>query len=257
MKNLLFQLILIVAFSGIAQDTTQLYVSPDGYQKILIQSKIDTLLIGISPNGKIDSKIKANPTNAYYTYDRYYTNGKKMWEISYFGFIQDGPSVFYNEQGKKIVTIHYAKGLAIDTISHSTTQTIFFGNYSYSSTVYGGVENEDGSSNVQEYTSVAIYNRMKLINYPIGDSKKPNSKLITTTDFNGNFMFIVPRKKANYGIFPDNFPDTLVTNGLAFPSSEMTMSGSNNWSLSQELRTESSTSFIQTWLKLVSIGYAP
>lgn len=257
MKNLLFQLVLVLTFSSLAQDTTQLYVSADGYKKILVLGKVDTLIIGISPNGKIDSKIKANPTNTYYTYDRYYTNGKKMWEISYFGFIQDGPSVFYNEQGKKIVTIHYAKGIAIDTISHSTTQTIFFGNYSYSSTVYGGVENEDGSSNIQEYSSVAIYNRIKLIHYPIGDSKKPNSKLITTTDFNGNFLFVVPRKKANYGVFPENFPDKLITKSLACPPSEMTMSGSNNWNLSQELRTESTTSFIQTWLKSVSIGYAP
>jgi hypothetical protein len=257
MKNLLFQLFLIVAFSGLAQDTTQLYVSPDGYQKILIQSKTDTLLIGISPNGKIDSKIKANPTNSYNIYERYYTNGKKMWKISYFDFTQDGPSEFYNEQGKIIVTIHYAKGKAIDTISHSTTQTILFGNYSYSSTVYGGVQNEDGTSNIQEYSSVAIYNRMKLINYPLGDSKKPNRKLITTTDFNGNFMFVVPRKKANYGIFPENFPDKLITKNLTCPPSEMTMSGSNNWSLSQVLNTEPTTCFIQTWLKSVSVGYAP
>jgi hypothetical protein len=257
MKNLLFQLFLIIAFSSLAQDTTQLYVSPDGYQKILIQSKIDTLLIGISPNGKIDSKIKANPTNSYNIYERYYTNGKKMWEISYFGFIQDGPSVFYNDKGKKIVTIHYAKGIAIDTISHSTTQTIFFGNYSYSSTVYGGVETADGSSNVQEYTSVAPFTTMKLFIYAFNNLTKAASVQKSRTDANGNFMFVVSRKKANYGIFPDNFPDTLVTNGLAFPPSEMTMSGSNNWSLSQELNTEPNTCFIQTWLKSVSVGYAP
>lgn len=257
MKNLIFQLFFIATYSSQAQDTTQLYVSPDGYQKILVRTNIDTLLIGLSPTGKMDSKTKANPTNSYYTYERYYPNGKKMWEISYFGLIQDGPSAFYNDQGKKIVTIHYAKGIAIDTISHSTTQTIFFGNYSYSSTVYGGVENEDGTSNIQEYSSVAIYSTLKLINYPIDDSKKPYSKLISTSDFNGNFMFIVPRKKANYGVFPENFPDKLITKGLACPPSEMTMSGSNNWNLSQELRTESTTSFIQTWLKSVSVGYAP
>lgn len=257
MKNLLFQLFLIIAFSSLAQDTTQLYVSPDGYQKVLVRTSFDTLIIGLTPNGKMESKTKANSPNSYYTYDRYYSNGKKMWELSYFGFIQDGPSVFYNNQGKKIVTIHYAKGVAIDTISHSTKQTVIFGNYAYSSTVYGGAENIDGTSNIQEYSSVAMYNSMKLVNYPIGDSKKPNSLLHTITDFNGNFMFVVPRKKANYGIFPENFPDKLITKGLACPPSEMTMSGSNNWSLSQELKTEPNTCFIQTWLKSVSIGYAP
>lgn len=257
MKNLLFQLILVLANGCFAQDTIQLYVSPDGFQKVLIKNKIDTLIIGISPNGKIDSKIKAHPTNSYYTYHRNYPSGKKMWEISYFGLIQDGPSVFYNQQGKKVVTIHYAKGIAIDTISHSSTQTIFFGNYSYSSTIYGGVENEDGSSNVQEYSSEAPFYSMKLFYYPLGNTSKSTSVQKSRTDALGNFMFVVARKKGSYGLFPDNFPDKQITKGLPCPPSEMTMSGSNNWILSQELSTESNTSFIQTWLKSVSVGYAP
>lgn len=257
MKNVLAILTTLFVLKGIAQDTTEIYVSPTGHKKILVKSKSDTLLLGLSPIGKVESKTKANPSNSYYISERYYSNGKKMWEISYFGLIQDGATIFYNKDGKKLITIHYAKGIPVDTISHSSKQTIIFGNYSHSSIVYGGMENEDGSSNISEVAGPGMFQTLKLVTYPTIQTSKPFGIQKVSTDFEGNFMLVVPRKKQQFGLFPDNYPTKNITYGMTSPPSAMTLSGSNAWNISQELKTDLSTSFIQTYLRSNSVGYAP
>lgn len=259
MKNklqILF-LILLSNFYVAAQKEIEIFKTHDGFKITQQYLKNDTLEIVYFPDGKIHSKKKAFPGQAKYTHSRYYQNGNLMWERSFKNGKNDGQSAYYNEKGKKIISINYLDGNAIDTLVHSTKQTVVLGNYSYWSRVYGGAQNEDGTSNIQEMSGPTPFFELYLIEIPISKDVKKQNLIKTRTDQNGDFMVILNTRKQTYGIFPFYFDQTNITGEMLFPPNSFENSSNTAWSLSKEIILDWNTSFLYTELKSSSVGYAP
>jgi hypothetical protein len=255
MKSLFFTLFFfpIVLFS---QKETVIREDANGFKIVHHYTQNDTLEYVYYPDGQLFSSKKAFPGNEAYVYKRLYPNGSTMYERSLLKGIADGTSIFYNEKGRKVITVLYSNGSATDTIVHTTKQTVVFGNYSYSSIVYGGAQNEDGSSNIHEVSSSVSFCRMKLVAQPFTESSRGLNTLEMITDMTGDFMIVLNTRKQIYGIFPSTYPDSAINNKL-FPADHFGGSSSTSWSLSQELKLDWNTPFIYTVLKSSSVGYAP
>lgn len=257
MRNLILILILFFVFDVTGQKEIEVHQTHDGFKITHQYLANDTLEITYFPDGKIFSKSKAFPGSAINTHTRYYPNGKIMWERSFQHDKNVGKSIFYNDKGKKIITILYEDGKAIDTLVHSTKQCVILGNYSYWSRVYGGAENADGSSNVQEMSGPTPFFELYLLEQPIAENPNNRNIIKTRTDQNGDFMVVVEAGKQKFGIFPYYFDQSKITKDLLFPPDSFENSSNSAWSLSKEIILDWNTSYLYTELKSSSVGYAP
>ena len=257
MRTYLFSILLLSTMTLKAQNELEILHTHNGYRVVHQYLKNDTLEIDYFPDGQIFSKKKAFPRQNQYTVTRYYQNGQIMWERSYENGSHEGPSTFFNDKGKKILTILYSQGKAKDTLVHSTKQSIILGNYSYWSRVYGGVQNEDGSSNVQESSGPTPFFELHLLEVPISTDPKERKLIRSITDQNGDFLVVVNSKKQTYGIFPYYFDHTKITSEMLFPPDSFENSSNSAWSLSQEIKLDWNTPYLYTELRSSSVGYAP
>lgn len=256
LKVILFIFIFISLCSN-AQDTIVLYQTANGYSKKQILSSKDTLEVCFYPNGKVESKRLAYPNKRAYEQTRYYPNDKVMWK----GVIKEdkanGPSVYFNEKGKRLITINFLNNSPIDTVVHNKGALVLTGNYQYWSRVYGGAEKEDGTSNISEHSGPGVFMEFKLIEQGMDSTKRDRLSYSFHTDGYGNFIVVLPKSKTQFGIFPANYPNELIKNGMMFPPDSFESSGSNSWHLTKEIVTDEKTHFIYTELRSSSVGYAP
>ncbi len=253
MKNILLFFILI-NIVGYSQDT--LLIEENYYygNKIIqVNSSKDTIQYEYAKNGKLLSILPITRTSIPVHYIRFYTNGKKMWDKTLINSVEQGNSVFYSEIGKKIAVLSYENGRISDTLYIHPNVHIFIGKITYSSIVYGGMELENGQSNVSESSGPLSFYPFKLIEI----NSEAKTEHHYTCDRFGNYFIGTPRINRVYGFFPENYPKELVRKNLLFPETDMHMSGSTSWSLTSTFNVSKTSMLTEIQIQSSSVGYAP
>lgn len=233
---------ILFTFVGFSQDT--LLIDENHYfgNKIIqVNGMKDTVQYEYSKNGKLLSILPISvPINPVH-YIRYYSTGKKMWDKTLVNNVEHGNSIFYSESGKPIAELKYENGRIVDTLFIHSKVTVFIGKITYTSLVYGGVELENGQSNVSESTGILSFYPFKLVETN-SDSKLEHHY---TTDRFGKFFIGTPRKEIIYGFFPEKYPKSIIRNNLLFPETEMHMSGSSSWSLTSTFNVSKTSELME------------
>lgn len=235
-----------------AQDTTQLIKYYDGTKSYWLVSKTDTLLKWDYPNGKKESVRKFKNNQITGTYTRWYENGKVMWEKSLVNNILQGYSIFYNEKGIKIAELLYEDGKIKDTVFIKKNTHLILGKATYNSKVYGGMQREDGSSNISE--SSGPYQNLKMYAAKVDSLKKPVLIQNFKTDFNGDFIIDSPEGKISF--FPATIPITEINPGQYNALERGSMSGHSGWDYTKPFIIENQKLY-SIILHHFSVGYAP
>lgn len=249
---------LIIVFSWLfgvqaySQDTTQLAKYSDGTKSFWLISKADTTLCYDYPNGKKESRRAFKNNQVTGTYTRWYENGKKMWEKELVKNVQEGKTVLYNEKGSKIAEFNYVDGKISDTLFLKDNIHLVLGNVTYSSKVYGGMEREDGSSNISENSGP--YQNFKMYGAKVDSLKKPEKIQDFKTDFNGDFFMMVPNGKISF--FPASTSIEKLNHGEFYPQEKTWSSGQDGWNFGKPfIINDERIVIIQ--LHYSSVGYAP
>lgn len=252
--NYIFLFFILFNFVGFSQDT--LLIDENhlfGNKIIQVNGKKDTVQIEYSKNGKLLSTLPiSGPTNPVH-YIRYYSTGKKMWDKTLVNNVEHGNSIFYSESGKPIAELKYENGRIVDTLFIHSKVTVFIGKITYTSLIYGGVELENGQSNISESTGALSYYPFKLVEV----NSEAKTEHHYTTDRFGNFYIGAPRKEIVYGFFPGNYPKKQINKNTLFPETEMLMSGSSSWSLSSTFEVYKTSTIEEINIHSSSVGYAP
>lgn len=235
-----------------SQDTLNHYLFNDGTRTFWIYGKTDTVIKRIWPNGKTESIQETNGGGITGKYTRWYANGKKMWEKAMVDDREEGNAIYFDERGSRIAEFKYRKGAITDTIFLKPGIHLLMGKVTYHSTVYGGMENEDGSSNVQETSGPRQNFRMNVVRV---DSGKPIQKVAEfKTDRSGFFFLNLPQGK--FGFFPTHVKLEAIMPGQILPDEGASMSGSDGWRIEGNTAV-SKQKVLFIHLEHVSVGYAP
>lgn len=237
-----------------AQDTTLLTQNYMGGYSIRVTTKTDTTEYGYYTKDKTEYIIKRDLSTKNLKYIRYYRNGSKMWEKDWDGSNENGRCIYYNTKGSKVAEFKYASGTIIDTIFTAPNLHLIIGKLSYSSTVYGGMENEDGTSNVSTSTGPYSGVHMKFIqlNPPKG---KLGEEYYFTSDFQGEFIVIL--KPGKYGLFEKNKNPKEISENMFSPQSKPSGSVIENWNMNGPVIIEKNTLIRYFNVHHESVGYAP
>jgi hypothetical protein len=247
----LYFLILCNSFA-LAQDTLNFQNNYSGASSFWLVVGKDTTMVSVYPNKKKESikPIKNGRENG--TYTRWYENGSVMWKKNLVDGKANGDANFFDIKGNKLATIFYEND-SINTIPYvAPGKHLIFGNVFSSNKVYGGMQGEDGSSNVSEHSGP--YGQLKM-NVFLVDSVKP-PKYITTyyTDSNGDFFFSSPKGKIAF--FPANIDIDKIAPGQFCATETPYPSGHSSWSMPCPL-TVKEEKIIKVKLHYSSVGYAP
>lgn len=255
MKNITFYFFCCFISLGYSQDTIVLANYGDGGKMIQVNSKKEIAIYSYYDATKLESKQILDTITGITLYTRYYRNGKTMWEKSIKRSIENGRSRYFNNLGVKVAEFDYKNGFIIDTIFLKSKTHLLFGKASYSSIVYGGMQNEDGTSNVQEMQGPYVHLNMKLVNI---DAKKKGAmmkEVFFTTDFHGNFFTVIPT--GTYGIFPKDFPLSSIYEGQYASDPQAGKSWNSQWDIKGPLLISPKSQINSTSIFHSSVGYAP
>lgn len=253
MRSFLLILVLISKVS-FGQDTTLIHQSPYGNFSYKITTKTDTVEIGYYSQNKIEYTIQRDKNSKKVLYTRYYRNGKKMWEKEWMRENENGNCTYYNVQGVKVAEFKYSEGVIRDTLFLSPNAQLLFGKLSYSSTVYGGMEREDGSSNVSTHSGPYCNHHMKFIRIDAPKGKAPD-EFYFTSDFQGEFIVII--KPGKYGLFPKDFSSKNVSENMFSPQIKPTGSTLEHWNINSPIVIQKKKSINYFDFHHTSVGYAP
>jgi hypothetical protein len=241
-------------FKSIGQDTTLLLNYPDGGSLIRITTKKDTFDLSYYSNNKLESTIQRNTVTGKIHYVRYYRNGKKMWDKQWSNQTENGRCIYFDPKGQKVAEFNYANGILRDTIYIAADSYILFGSLSYSSTVYGGMQREDGSSNVSTHSGPYIHSYMKFIELKPIKGKKP-SEYYFTSDFNGDFFVAI--KPGKYGLFSIDQDPLKIDENQFLPNQKPGSSWNDHWSNSGPVEINKTRKITYRNYEHISEGYAP
>lgn len=235
-----------------SQDTLRHANNPDGSRTFVLVQGSDTLLKGVYANGVTESVVKQIGGVPSGLYTRYYENGKKMWERQLVKSLPEGRSVFYNSKGKRIAELMYERGVITDTTYVKPGIHLIIGRLTFTSKVYGGVEREDGGSNITENSGP--YRHQKMFTIRVDSTGAPKKLCTFTSDRNGDFITLVP--DASIGFFTEETDIANIPPGAFCPPSAMRMSGNDGWSMTGPLHVNG-RSIVVFDINYFSIGYAP
>jgi hypothetical protein len=240
-------------YSGYAQDTTEFFKYYDGSKSFKISTKKDTCITYIYPNGKKESvhQIKRAEKTGYYC--RWYANSKLMWRMELKNGVQNGKSVFYDASGKRVAELMYINGKITDTLFVKTNTHLVFGKITSSSKVYGGMERENGSADVSEFSSA--YMNFWMYAALVDSIKKPKLVSFFKSDFNGNFFILVPEGKI--GFYPKSVKIEYLTPSDYKIPEENVFHGEEGWSKQGPIIVKKGDKIQFIELHHFSIGYAP
>jgi len=236
-----------------SQNITELVKYYDGAKSYKLITKKDTSLVCKYPNGKKESvrQIKENKITG--TYSRWYENGNLMWEKELKNSIMNGKSVYYNEKGNKVAELIYDNGKISDTIYIQENVHLVFGKITYTSRIYGGMQNEDGSSNVSEHSGP--YFNYYMYAAKVNSVKKPELISQYKSDVNGDFFITVPIGKISF--FPATLKiDSLKPGQFTIPATSWD-SGEDTWDKQGPLEVKKENLILFIELHHTSNGYAP
>lgn len=249
---LLFYIAFQFGFS-FGQDTLSITKRFDGGWTYLI-AEIDTFTIQTYSNGKIESKMEHSAIlDKKRKYTRYYESGKMMWVQEIERGMKNGYSTYFNEKGNKVAAFLFANDTIIDTLFLSTKSRLLFGKITYSSIVYGGMQLEDGSSNISESSGPRRFSSFYTVKL---DKKAETQKIYKSfyTDTNGDFFLEL--EDGLYGFFGSNVDIKSISNDQATELESGNMGWHGGWDLTQPLLINKK-SFNYLHLHYSSVGYAP
>jgi hypothetical protein len=253
MKYCLLLLLLFPSILGKAQDTTQLVKYFDKTKTFWLVSEKDTMMYSYYPNGKKESERKYNFNGKTIVYKRWYENGKLMWERETVNDIAHGKTVFYDAKGIRMAELNFENGMVSDTVFIKKGTHLVLGKITSRSVVYGGMQREDGSSNVSDYTAPWMYNSMYAAK--VDSLKKPELIQYFRSDHKGEFFILAP--EGTVGYFPKATPIEKLNPGEFYPVGREHSSVHEGWSIrgAQLIRKEDLLLIVE--IHHESVGYAP
>lgn len=203
MKELVLILVYSIATIGFCQDTLYKSMLPNGLESLIIVFSTDTLAIETYEDGTLAARRNLSKSLSPQRYFRYYPDGIVMWQKDIENGRSNGRATYYDKKGKLAAEFRVKNDSITDTVFLSRKHFILLGNMSYSSTVYGGMELEDGTSNVTH--TEGAYRDMNFYTVKL-DSTAINQQVYKrfTTDYNGDFFLCM--EPGEFGFFPSTFP---------------------------------------------------
>jgi hypothetical protein len=225
----------------------------DGGAMYLI-AEIDTFWVYVYPNGTIEAKIGYTlDQNKKTTYERYYENGRKMWTYDLMAGKRNGYSMFFNEKGNKVASFLYQNDTIVDTLFLTKKTQLLFGKITNESKVYGGMQREDGSSNISHSIGPTRHASF----YVVRLNKETTSQKIYKrfkTDINGEFFIEV--EEGFYGFFNEKVDIKTVSSNQATEPPKGTGGWHGGWNLTEPFLIQKKPyNFVH--LHYSSVGYAP
>lgn len=211
-----------------SQDTTHLVSYNDGGYRLEIRSETDTIYTAYYSKEKLESTIKRDKKSGNYIYKRYYWNGNRMWERELKNGLLNGKSTYYSKKGNKVAEFLYEQGEITDTLFLARDIYFILGNLRFSSTIYGGVENEDGTSNVQHNEGTLQHVTMKFATIKNKKTDIPQEFLFTS-DHEGDYFVVV--KPGYYGLFDTETKTQDITINQYLSPNNYNKSAQASWSL--------------------------
>jgi hypothetical protein len=251
----LFLLILgLYSAAAFSQDSTLIHQSAQGNFAYSIRTKTDTVEIGFYAKNKKEYVISRDKSSKKMLYTRYYRNGKKMWIKEWDRNTENGNCTYFNANGVKVAEFIYSEGTIRDTLFLDQNTHLIIGNLSYTNTVYGGMQREDGSSNVSSYSGPYQFYYMKLIRIDSPKGKVPD-EFYFTSDFQGDFIVVL--KPGKYGLFPKDFPLKDINENMFSPAIKPSGSTLENWNINSPIIIQKENRIYHFNFHHTSVGYAP
>lgn len=255
MKYIFIIILFIIEITpGFSQHKEVIITFADGTEMYHLYKTTDTIFIVQYPNKKKEAECVLRNGELDGLYTRWYENGNKMWTKEMKQGIANGKSSFYNNKGELVLTLLYRHGMVTDTIVSKSGSCVLLGNIWYSSTVYGGAENADGSSNISSTEGPFKNFEMNLVK--LDSIRKPQLIGKFKSDYQGNFMVIVSNA-ANYGVYPKYTNIEELSPPYHSIPSQMSRSGNENWDVKLPFEFKKNEVLKIVSLKHYSVGYAP
>jgi hypothetical protein len=250
--KLLVILLLIVNVS-FAQFKTNIVNYPDGASAYHLLTKMDTTFYSYYPNGKKEASCRLKSGVMHGTYSRWYPNGNKMWEKEMKHHLADGKCFYYSTKGELVATLIYDKGSIEDTVFLKPKVNLMIGKIEFSSRIYGGMENAEGSSNISETNGPLMNYTMKI--FLLDTIKKPVLIDNIKTDIHGEFIISLPQGKIGC------YPNSINVSDLRAPYTEisgtMNNSGNESWDIKLPIVISKNEPLKFITIKQNSEAYAP
>jgi hypothetical protein len=252
MKRLLILLAFLTSGLIHAQDTISSHrVGIYAYEHC-VKIESDTFLITTCPDKAIDTKMSQRSRDTIQSYERFYQNGKRMWKGTLWNDQFVGELELYNEKGQLCAELFFDKGTVQRQKVHTKKSGIVFGKYTYSSTVYGGMMNEDGTSNVSHSEGPMRWKLMYTVQMNSNsDDQIKHSEF--RTDSYGYYLLVL--EEGNYGCYPSHYPIKNVDPSIGVPR-ETANSIEGNWN-NTGLLVIKKGEFSYRPMHYSSTGYAP
>ncbi len=192
--------IMLGAFTYYAQDTTVVAKYPSGYTVLRLVDGGDSTYQYLDETGLVleERQYQNNGFNGYCK--GWYQNGNLRFEKK----LEKGEEVdtarFYNFKGKLVATvIHGSEG--VEELYSKTKEFVFAGTTRFNSVIYGGMEREDGSSNISSSEGPIRLRKFVICER---DKDEVGDKVAEfTTDIDGNYLVLLPQ--GTYTILPMDF----------------------------------------------------
>lgn len=248
-----FLIFTIICLKTFAQQKLNYMKHVDGTETYLLTSKTDTFFIVNDSRGKKEVECKTRNGHLHGTYKRWYENGSFMWIKKMDHGKANGIAQYFNEKGEKIAELNYAQNIVVDTIYLKSNIHLILGKINFNSKIYGGMEREDGRSNISE-------NSGPMINYSMFVAQLDTIKAIKKlgkfkTDMFGEFIILVP--EGIIGLYPNKVTIESIKPPFNGIPGELGKNGSENWNGNLPLNIPKKASLHQLVLEHNSVGYAP
>jgi len=198
MKQIALLLLLFSSFTAQSQDTLSLIKRYQGGETILLVSDQDTFFQSFYPNGELESIRPYTRFDDTTIYKRFYENGKPLWHRQMKNGMANGTTVFFNERGKAMASLVFKNDTMIDTNYISQKHHFVYGRGTYYHVVHGGMQREDGSSNISGGHGIFMYAPMKSVRFD-AINKQVSIYKEFYTDFNGFYFICLERGK--FGLY--------------------------------------------------------
>ena len=235
-----------------AQDTLNFQRNYNGTSSFWLITKGDTNLVSTYPNHKKATQQQLKNHVETGKFFRWYENGKLMCELQKINGLAEGKAIYYDKSGNKLAEFFFEKDSIKNSVFHNKELHFIFGKVDYSSKVYGGMQREDGSSNISENSG--DFKQLKIKVYRVDSLKAPVLVSEVFTDLKGEFFLSAP--KGNLGFFPEISSKKNILPGQFCPIEEPHPSGNASWSLPCPLKV-GNEKLIRVKLHYSSVGYAP
>lgn len=235
-----------------AQDTLNKIVQFDNRIAYLLVNKRDTIQAFTYPTGRIESKIRMKKGEMTGLYQRFYENGNIMWEKQLVKGKAEGLCIFYDGSGNKTAEIEMKEDTLYKTQFIQPGKIIYSGHIHSTSVVHGGMQREDGSSNISRHEGP--YRNVKMVLAKVFKNQAPMKVEVFETDQFGNFMVVL--NPGEYGFFQHHISLDKVPPGMYIQEGGTWMSGHSSAGISPS-PGESLGPVHSFKIHFSSVGYAP